>query len=177
MCIRDSYICFYFLYTWLIWWKYSISGGFSKFITGGRDGILGFWGIVLMSLHSHAMIESKTKWWQVRRPLIRLWVHLCCQCSRAVKMHILLHIVPFDSILAHFRFCFPFHILVKSGVESQWCRITNTYGIHVSILFCLPELKVRINSSEHFLVHKISTKHTLVMSLFNQRTLPFSKRI
>ena len=73
-------------------------------------------------------------------------------------MHILLHIVPFDSIPVHFRFCFPFHILVKSGVESQWSQesqITNTYGIHVSILFCLPELKVRINSSEHCIVHKI----------------------
>ena len=119
-----------------------------------------------MSLHSHAMVKSKTGWWKVCRPLTRLWVHLCCQCSRGVKVHILLQ--AYFPVLFHFspfRFCFPFHILEKSGVESQWCRITNISGIHTSILFCLPELKVWINSSEHFLAHKISTKHTLVMGI------------
>ena len=148
---------FYFLYTWIIWWKYSTSGGFRNFRTGGRNGILGYWGIVLMSIHSYAMVESKTGWWQVRRPLTPppLWVHLCCQCSRGVKVHILLHICPFDSILFHFPFCFPFHISVKSGVESQESWITNTCGIHVSILFCLPKLKVQINSFDHSWAHKI----------------------
>ena len=129
-----------------------------------------------MSLHSHAMVKSKTRWWKVRRPLTRLWVRLCCQCSRGVKVHILLHIFPFDSISVHFRFCFPFHILEKSGVESQWCRITNICGIHASFLFCLPELKVRINSSEHFLAHKFWHKTYFGdgdnSCLFNRRTPP-----
>ena len=69
------------------------------------------------------------------------------------------YLIAYPSV--HFQFCFPFHILEKLVVESQWSqesRITNTCGIHVSIHFCLPELKVRINSSEHFLSHKIKRK-------------------
>ena len=70
-----------------------------------------------MPLHLHTILESKTGWWKVCRPLTRLWVHLCCQCSRGVKVHILLHIrVWFNFISFSVLFSVPRFSNIQGGV-------------------------------------------------------------